>query len=180
MTLPGATRDARRWPGYLFGGRIRTSTVVLIIAFIAVWWLYDTYEPAPEPEQVPASDVVPPGFIPDPSYTWVPRTQVQQRAPLTTIPPTTTATTTPTTTPTTSTTLPPEPGDGPVPPISGEPPMPPGQPTSGPPTPGLPSPTSGSPAPTQPPATSVVPAPPTATTPALAPTQPPTPAPATP
>ena len=175
MTLPGATRDTRRWPGYLFGGRIRTSTVVLIIAFIAVWWLYDTYEPAPEPEQVPASDVVPPGFIPDPSYTWVPRTQVQQRAPLTTVPPTTTATTTPTTTPTTSTTLPPEPGDGPVPPISGEPPTP-GLP---PPTPGLPSPTPGSPAPTQPPATSVVPVPPTATTPALAPTQPPTPAPAT-
>lgn len=175
MTLPGATRDTRRWPGYLFGGRIRTSTVVLIIAFIAVWWLYDTYEPAPEPEQVPASDVVPPGFIPDPSYTWVPRTQVQQRAPLTTVPPTTTATTTPTTTPTTPTTLPPEPGDGPVPPISGEPPTP-GLP---PPTPGLPSPTPGSPAPTQPPATSVVPAPPTATTPALAPTQPPTPAPAT-
>ena len=175
MTLPGATRDTRRWPGYLFGGRIRTSTVVLIIAFIAVWWLYDTYEPAPEPEQVPASDVVPPGFIPDPSYTWVPRTQVQQRAPLTTVPPTTTATTTPTTTPTTSTTQPPEPGDGPVPPISGEPPTP-GLP---PPTPGLPSPTPGSPAPTQPPATSVVPVPPTATTPALAPTQPPTPAPAT-
>ena len=176
MTLPGATRDTRRWPGYLFGGRIRTSTVVLIIAFIAVWWLYDTYEPAPEPEQVPASDVVPPGFIPDPSYTWVPRTQVQQRAPLTTVPPTTTATTTPTTTPTTSTTLPPEPGDGPVPPISGEPPTP-GLP---PPSPGLPPPTPGSPAPPQPPATSVVPAPPTATTPALAPTQPPTPAPATP
>ena len=175
MTLPGATRDTRRWPGYLFGGRIRTSTVVLIIAFIGVWWLYDTYEPAPEPEQVPASDVVPPGFIPDPSYTWVPRTQVQQRAPLTTVPPTTTATTTPTT----STTPPPEPGDGPGPPISGEPAMPPGQPTSGPPTPGLPSPAPGSPAPTQPPATSVVPAPPTATTPALAPTQPPTPAPAT-
>ena len=175
MTLPGATPDTRRWPGYLFGGRIRTSTVVLIIAFIAVWWLYDTYEPAPEPEQVPASDVVPPGFIPDPSYTWVPRTQVQQRAPLTTVPPTTTATTTPTTTPTTSTTLPPEPGDGPVPPISGEPPTP-GLP---PPTPGLPSPTPGSPAPAQPPATSVVPVPPTATTPALAPTQPPTPAPAT-
>ena len=175
MTLPGATRDTRRWPGYLFGGRIRTSTVVLIIAFIGVWWLYDTYEPAPEPEQVPASDVVPPGFIPDPSYTWVPRTQVQQRAPLTTVPPTTTATTTPTTTPTTSATLPPEPGDGPVPPISGEPPTP-GLP---PPTPGLPSPTPGSPVPPQPPATSVVPAPPTATTPALAPTQPPTPAPAT-
>jgi hypothetical protein len=176
MTLPGATRDTRRWPGYLFGGRIRTSTVVLIIAFIAVWWLYDTYEPAPEPEQVPASDVVPPGFIPDPSYTWVPRTQVQQRAPLTTVPPTTTATTTPTTTPTTSTTLPPEPGDGPVPPISGEPAMP-GLP---PPASGLPSPAPGSPAPPQPPATSVVPAPPTATTPALAPTQLPTPAPATP
>ena len=34
--------DAERgWPGYLFGGRVRTSTLVLVIAFLAVWWLYD-------------------------------------------------------------------------------------------------------------------------------------------
>lgn len=88
-------REGRGWPAYLFGGRLRTSTLALIVAFAAIWWLYETYQPAPEPPpQVPASDVVPPGFIPDPAYTWVPRTNVQKP----------TTTTTPTTTPTTPTT----------------------------------------------------------------------------
>ncbi|MGB6888320.1 MAG: hypothetical protein WBD88_09110, partial [Mycobacterium sp.] len=73
MTPPAGTRESRGWPAYLLGGRIRTSTVVLVIAFIGLWWLYDTYEPAPPaPEQVPAIEVVPPGFIPDPAYTWAP------------------------------------------------------------------------------------------------------------
>ena len=89
-------REGRGWPAYLFGGRLRTSTLALIVAFAAIWWLYETYEPAPEPPpQVPAADVVPPGFIPDPAYTWVPRTYVQRPT-----------TTTPATTPTTSTTTP--------------------------------------------------------------------------
>ena len=90
----------RRWPAYLFGGRFRTSTFVLIVAFFVVWWLYAEYKPAPAPPpQKPASDVVPPGFVPDPNYTWVPRTNVE--TPRTTTP-TTTTTTTPTTTDTTS------------------------------------------------------------------------------
>lgn len=92
----------RGWPGYLFGGRVRTSTVVLIVAFCAVWWTYDTYKPAPEPSAPP--QVVPPGFVPDPNYTWVPRSRLQQPPstvtvtpppPTTTRPPTTTSTTTP-------------------------------------------------------------------------------------
>lgn len=92
--MKGSHREGRSWPGYLFGGRLRTSTAALLIAFFGIWWLYDTYQPEPSlPQQVPASDVVPPGFIPDPSYTWVPRTDVQPR----------TDSTTPTTTPTTST-----------------------------------------------------------------------------
>ena len=79
----------RGWPGYLLGGRIRTSTVALLIVFAGVWWVYETYEPPPAPpEQIPATDVVPPGFVPDPAYTWVPRTDVR--------------TTTPTTSPTTA------------------------------------------------------------------------------
>lgn len=83
----------RGWPGYLLGGRIRTSTVALLIVFAGVWWVYETYEPPPAPpEQIPATDVVPPGFVPDPAYTWVPRTDVR----------TTTATTSPTTSPTTA------------------------------------------------------------------------------
>lgn len=95
------SRATRSWPAYLFGGRLRTSTLALIIAFIAIWWLYETYEPAVHPrEQVPATEVVPPGFVPDPSYTWVPRTDVQRQVP-TTIP-TTTPTESPTTTPTTT------------------------------------------------------------------------------
>jgi len=97
-------RDSdRHWPRYIFGGRIRTSTLVLIIAFCATWWTYDTYRPHPEPPATP--QVVPPGYIPDPNYTWVPRTRVKQPTydtPTTTIP-----TTTPPTTPPTTTTPPP-------------------------------------------------------------------------
>ncbi len=97
------TRDAdQHWPNYMFGGRVRTSTLVLIIAFFATWWAYDTYRPAPTPSAIP--QVVPPGFVPDPAYTWVPRTKVQAPptydtpTPTTTPPPPTT-TVPPTTTP---------------------------------------------------------------------------------
>lgn len=108
-------REAERgWRGYLFGGHVRTSTLVLVIAFLAVWWVYDTYRPAPQPSsQVPATQVVPPGFLPDPNYTWVPKSRVQQPpatitvtpTPTTTLPPTTTPP--PTTTQTTTTSPPP-------------------------------------------------------------------------
>ena len=101
-------RDAdRRWPSYILGGRVRTSTLVLIIAFFLTWWAYDTNRPHPPPPVAP--QVVPPGFVPDPNYTWVPRTQVQlptydtpTDTPTTTVP-----TTTPPTTPPTTTTPPP-------------------------------------------------------------------------
>jgi len=118
-------REGRSWPGFLFGGRVRTSTVVLLIAFFATWWLYDTYQPAPAPpEQIPATEVVPPGFIPDPSYTWVPRSDVQRPTPTTTTPTTTTPTTT---TPTTTDTEAPTTTAGESPTPSG-----PDTPTSGP------------------------------------------------
>lgn len=87
---------------------MRTSTFVLIVAFLAVWWLYDTYRPAPPPKP-PAPQVVPPGFMPDPNYTWVPRSRVQQ--PPATFTPTPTTTTPPPPPPpppvTTTTTAPP-------------------------------------------------------------------------
>jgi hypothetical protein len=137
----------RRWPGYLFGGHVRTSTLVLVIAFGALWWVYSDHEHAKSstPTQVPASDVVPPGFVPDPSYTWVPRSRVQE--PPTTVTVTQTPTTTPTPTPTTTT--PPPPFTLPtivLPPPFGPPPSttpapPPGQaptPPPAPPLPGLP------------------------------------------
>ena len=95
-------REDHGWPKYLPGGRIRTSTTVLAIAFIALFWVYQNYEPPP-PAPVPSTQVVPPGFIPDPSYTWVPRTDVQRRMTTTTTTPTTTETTTETTSPTEST-----------------------------------------------------------------------------
>jgi hypothetical protein len=80
-------REGRGWPGFLFGGRVRTSTVALLIAFFATWWIFETYQPAPAPpEQVPANEIVPPGCIPDPAYTWAPRTDVQQRPPTPTTP----------------------------------------------------------------------------------------------
>ncbi len=91
---------------------MRTSTLVLIIAFFAVWWLYDTYRPEPAPKP-PPQQVVPPGFVPDPNYTWVPRSQVRQPPATVTYTPTPTSTTppTPTTTvpipATTTTTTPP-------------------------------------------------------------------------
>lgn len=94
--------EQRRWPGYVLG-RMRTSTLVLIVAFCALWWVYETYSPAPEPAPTPSSQVVPPGFVPDPAYTWVPRTKVE--TPWTPTPTTTTTTTATTTTP------PPEPTD---------------------------------------------------------------------
>lgn len=99
-------RDAgKHWPGYMFGGRVRTSTLILIVAFFATWWAYNTYKPHPQPPAAPA--VVPPGFVPDPNYTWVPRTRVRPptydtptyrpttTVPTTTPPPPTTTTTTP-------------------------------------------------------------------------------------
>jgi len=91
----------RRWPGYMFGGRMRTSTLVLIVAFLAVWWVYDTYRPRePTHDGPPATQVVPPGFVPvvpDPNYTWVPRSRVQE--PPTTVTPTTATPPVTTTTP---------------------------------------------------------------------------------
>jgi len=102
--LENRRRDAdRHWPGYILGGRIRTSTLVLLIAFFLTWWAYDAYRPHPPPAVAP--QVVPPGFVPDPNYTWVPRTRVQPPTYDTTT--TTAPTTTPPTTPPTTTSPPP-------------------------------------------------------------------------
>ncbi len=108
--LENPSRDAdKQWPNFMFGGRVRTSTLVLVIAFCAAWWTYNTYKPHPPPPPA-APQVVPPGYVPDPNYTWVPRTRVQQPQPTYNTPtytPTTTARTTPPTTPPTTTTTPP-------------------------------------------------------------------------
>ena len=77
MKLTPKRREGRGWPHYILWGRVRTSTAVLLVAFIAVWWLYATYQPAAPAPEAPATQMVPPGFIPDPSYTWVPRTEVR-------------------------------------------------------------------------------------------------------
>jgi hypothetical protein len=136
----------RGWPGYLLGGHVRTSTLVLVVAFAALWWVYDEHRQSMRstPTQVPATQVVPPGFVPDPNYTWVPRSRVQE--PPTTVTVTQTPTTTPTPTPTTTTpppfnlptiVLPPPFG----PPVTTTTPPPPGQapaPPPAPPLPGLP------------------------------------------
>ena len=80
-------------------GRMRVSTVVLIVAFLALFWVYHNFEPRAAAPETPPTAVVPPGFVPDPNYTWVPRTNV--RRPKETL---TTETTTPTTTSRTETT----------------------------------------------------------------------------
>ncbi|OBG76355.1 MULTISPECIES: hypothetical protein [unclassified Mycobacterium] len=105
----------KSWPAYMLGGRIRTSTLVLVIAFLAVWWTYDHYRPEVEPKP-PAPQVVPPGFVPDPNYTWVPRTRVQppqpsvtytpRPTPTSTVPPPPPTSSVPAPTPTTTTTAP--------------------------------------------------------------------------
>jgi cytoskeletal protein RodZ len=153
-------RTDRGWPRYLPGGRVRTSTAGLLIAFVALSWLNQTYEPPAPAPAVPETAVVPPGFVPDPEYTWVPRTNVQER-PRTTTPRTTTTTTepsptdTPSPTPTTPTT-PVEPtdevpttvvdpdGPGPLPPSTVTPTTTPALPT----VPPLPMPFGPAPAPT--------------------------------
>ena len=89
-------------------GRMRVSTIVLIVAFLALFWVYHNVEP--RPTEAPTTAVVPPGFVPDPNYTWVPRTNMRRpKEPETTTPTTTSpteATTSPgeTTSPTSPTT----------------------------------------------------------------------------
>jgi hypothetical protein len=78
-------------------GRARVSTVVLIVAFLALFWVYHNFEPRPAAPEAPPTAVVPPGFVPDPNYTWMPRTNVRRPEE-----PVTTTTTTPTTTSPTS------------------------------------------------------------------------------
>lgn len=97
----------KRW-SHLFGGRVRTSTLVLTVAFLAVWWVYDTYRPEP-PANPPAPQVVPPGFVPDPNYTWVPRSRLQQPPATVTVTPTPATSVPPSATapPVTTTTTPP-------------------------------------------------------------------------
>lgn len=153
----------RRWPAYLLGGRLRTSTLVLIIAFVALWWAYDAYRPQPHPPVAP--QVVPPGFIPDPAYTWVPRTRVERPREIDTPKPTPTTTheSTPETTPSSSEPPSPVPGYPFCPPL-----CPPAEPepqttaSSGPPQP------STSPGPQQHPAPSGQPSPTTTSEPAPA------------
>lgn len=86
------------WFKAKLGGRFRVSTLVLIAVFIALFWVQQSFQPQPAPE-APVPAVVPPGFVPDPNYTWVPRTQVRRpKEPdytTTTTPTTTTGTTTP-------------------------------------------------------------------------------------
>ncbi|MGV0779884.1 hypothetical protein [Mycolicibacterium sp. XJ775] len=101
----------RLWRSRL--GRVRTSTVVLIVAFIALSWLQQEYRPKQTAPQSPDTQVVPPGFVPDPDYTWVPRTKLQTPRSTTQTTPTETPETTETTTPTTTeTTTPTEPVPG--------------------------------------------------------------------
>ncbi|MCT7661072.1 hypothetical protein [Mycobacterium deserti] len=107
-------------------GRMRISTLVLVVAFIALFWVHQNFQPEPPAPAPPPAAVVPPGFVPDPNYTWVPRTNVRRpKEPVyttTTTPPTTTTptspttTTTPTTSPTPTTTVVDPDGFGPLPP----------------------------------------------------------------
>jgi cytoskeletal protein RodZ len=90
-------------------GRMRVSTLVLVVAFLALFWVHQAFQPEPSATEAPPTAVVPPGFVPDPDYTWVPRTNVREQPRMTTTtttPPTTTTTTTTSPTETTSPTSP--------------------------------------------------------------------------
>ena len=89
------------WFKAKLGGRVRVSTVGAHRRVRRVVWVQQTFEPEPPHPTAPVPAVVPPGFVPDPNYTWVPRTQVRRPKE-----PVTTTTTTPTTTTTTETTTP--------------------------------------------------------------------------
>lgn len=108
LPLNAVEKDAddaeRRWHRRVFGGRIRASTLALIVAFLAVWWVYSSYHTPATSGGEPANQVVPPGFVPDPNYPWVQRGRVDQ-------PPTTVTVTSTVTTPSTvtSTLTPPNP-----------------------------------------------------------------------
>ena len=93
----------RSWFRAKLGGRFRVSTIALIVAFIALFWVQQTFQPELAAPEKPASAVVPPGFVPDPNYTWVPRTNVRRPKELT-YSSTTTTPTTETTTPNTDAT----------------------------------------------------------------------------
>ena len=104
---PSSNDDGGRRPGHILG-RVRTSTAALIVAFIALFWVYQAVQPEPVGSDAP-TQLVPPGFVPDPNYTWVPRTNVRRpREPVVTTTPTTTTETT-TTSPGETTTSPTEP-----------------------------------------------------------------------
>lgn len=57
-------------------GAVRASTVALLVVFSVLFWVQQNFQPEPRPE-LPEPAVVPPGFVPDPNYTWVPRTDVR-------------------------------------------------------------------------------------------------------
>ena len=122
-------RSTSRSHAHLLGGRVRISTVGLIVAFVALFWVYDTYSVPLQTPPAPTNQVVPPGFVPDPEYTWVPRTNVAPRSPE---PTTTTTTTTPATTTTTPSeeTTGPDDTTSPTSPTSPESPEPPAGPTT--------------------------------------------------
>ena len=96
MTPTTRRNDDKQWPDYLLWGRVRTSTAVLLGAFLLTWWTYDTYRPQP-PEPAPAQQA-PPGMVP----AWIPKTQVYQPQPYSPEP--TATTTSPTETPEPTTT----------------------------------------------------------------------------
>ncbi|MDG3013100.1 hypothetical protein [Speluncibacter jeojiensis] len=107
--------ERRRWwrrvPPRLFGGRVRTSTVALVVAFLAVLELYLMVRPAPVVQRPPVNGTaryVP--VVPVPT-TVEPAPTTTESAPTTTEP---TATTSPTETP--SATTEPSPTTTPAPP----------------------------------------------------------------
>lgn len=69
-------------------GRIRISTVALLAVFCLLLWVQQTFPSERAADDAPVPAVVPPGFVPDPDYTWVPRTNVRTAAPVYTTAPT--------------------------------------------------------------------------------------------
>ncbi len=79
---------ARRLPSMLFRGRVRTSTLLLVVAFVGVLALYVVVRPEPTPSYPPGA-----GYIPAPVTTSRPApAQTSSIVPSTSLPPSATTT----------------------------------------------------------------------------------------
>lgn len=65
-----------RFPRRVFGSRLRTSTLALVVLWLALWLLNTNVNPAPEQPAGETVAPVPTSVVPAPTHTYVPTTTV--------------------------------------------------------------------------------------------------------